>query len=141
MSKIKEIALYIIITNPTLPYTKIAELCVKNEIKMLQLREKHDTFTDKELLKIAREIKSITIGSDTLFIVNDRIDICLLSNADGVHLGQDDLSFEDACRLVCYDKLIGVSTHNLNQAEEALKHKPDYIGFGPVFQTPTKKIP
>lgn len=97
--------------------------------------------SDKNLLAIAREIVSITKNSETKFIINDRIDLVLLSDADGVHLGQDDLNIESARKLLPKDKIIGLSTHNLKQAEIALLSNPDYIGFGPVYKTPTKKIP
>ena len=131
--------LYIIITKPVLKYTQIAEICVRNQIKYLQLREKD--IEDRELLQIARDISSITKNSDTKFIINDRVDICLLAGADGVHLGQDDISFADAKRLLPLDKIIGLSTHDLTQATEALKLDPDYIGFGPIYATPTKRKP
>ncbi|MFI3267295.1 MAG: thiamine phosphate synthase [Rikenellaceae bacterium] len=130
--------LYVIITKPTLNYREIAEICVAKEVKMLQLREKH--FNDKELLKVAREIASITKGTATNFIVNDRVDIALLSDADGVHLGQDDLSITEARKILGNDKIIGLSTHSIKQAQEALIEKPDYIGFGPIYATPTKEI-
>jgi thiamine-phosphate pyrophosphorylase len=84
---------------------------------------------------------SITKGFDTKFILNDRIDLCILSDADGVHLGQDDISARDARKLLPEGKIIGLSTHNIRQAEEALKANPDYIGFGPIYQTPTKLKP
>ena len=131
--------LYVIMTNPVLPYTKIAEICVKQKIRYLQLREKE--FDDKNLLKIAREIKSITKGSETMFIVNDRVDICMLSDADGIHLGQEDISFNDARMILPKEKIIGLSTHNIEQAQSALELDPNYIGFGPIYSTPTKKKP
>ncbi|MFI3262990.1 MAG: thiamine phosphate synthase [Rikenellaceae bacterium] len=130
--------LYVIITKPTLSYKEIAEICVEKGVKMLQLREKH--LNDKELLEVAREIVAITKGTETNFIVNDRVDIALLSDADGVHLGQDDLSIEDARKILGNDKIIGLSTHSIAQAKEALTFKPDYIGFGPIYATPTKEI-
>jgi thiamine-phosphate pyrophosphorylase len=135
----KDFGLYIIITNPVLPYCRIAEICVKNEIAMLQLREKH--LTDKEIIKIARELKSIVKGSVTNLIINDRPDIALLCEADGLHLGQDDISCEDAKKIVGDSIKIGLSTHSLEQAKEALKKKPDYIGFGPVYETTAKAKP
>ena len=131
--------LYIIISNPVLPYSKIAEICVKHNIRYLQLREKH--LDDKSLLAIAKDIKSITKNSETKFIVNDRIDICLLSDADGLHLGQEDISFLDAKSLLPKNKIIGLSTHNTEQAKTAINFNPDYIGFGPVYKTPTKQKP
>lgn len=131
--------LYIIITKPELPYTKVAEICVDNEITMLQLREKH--LSDKELLKIARDIKSITKGSKTKFVINDRPDIAVLSDADVLHLGQEDISYEDARKIVGNNMKIGLSTHSIGQAKEALEKNPYYIGFGPVYKTTTKEKP
>ncbi|MBP7563395.1 MAG: thiamine phosphate synthase [Candidatus Cloacimonetes bacterium] len=131
--------LYIIMTQPVLPYTRIAEICVKHKIKYLQLREKH--FSDKVLLQLAKDIQSICIHSETQFIVNDHVSIAILSEADGVHLGQDDLSKNDAEKILTRKKVIGLSTHNLLQAETALAEKPDYIGFGPLYTTPTKANP
>ena len=135
----KDFGLYIIITNPVLTYSRIAEICVKNEIAMLQLREKH--LTDKEIIKIARELKSIVKGSVTNLIINDRPDIAVLCEADGLHLGQDDISFEDARKIVGDSIKIGLSTHSIEQAKEALKKTPDYIGFGPVYETTAKDKP
>lgn len=106
---------------------------------MLQLREKH--LCDKALLGACEEILAVTAGTATRFIVNDRADIALLSGADGVHLGQDDISLEAARRILGPDKIVGLSTHSIAQAREALAQHPDYIGFGPIYPTPTKVIP
>lgn len=130
--------LYVIITKPILSYKQIAEICVEKGVKMLQLREKH--LSDRELLAVAREISAITKGTATNFIVNDRVDIALLSDADGVHLGQDDLSIAEARKIIGNDKIIGLSTHSIQQAKDALSQNPDYIGFGPIYATPTKEI-
>lgn len=131
--------LYVIITNPVLPYHQIAEICVSEKVPWLQLREKNKT--DAELLLIAKTIQSITNGSDTSFIVNDRVDIALLANADGVHLGQNDLPYDSIKNLVPKSFMIGLSTHSIDQAKQALEKRPSYIGFGPIWPTPTKKIP
>jgi len=133
-----DFGLYVILTNPVLSYEKIAEICVQRGIGMLQLREKH--LIDKQLLDAARRIKSVTKGSPTLFVVNDRADIAALSDADVLHLGQDDLPMAEARRIVGENMKIGLSTHSLRQAREALALKPDYIGFGPVYPTTTKAI-
>ncbi len=74
-------------------------------------------------------------------IINDRIDICLSVNADGVHLGQNDFPLEAARKLLGKKKIIGFSTHNFKQAKEAHKRPVDYIGLGPVFATASKKNP
>ncbi len=134
----EDFGLYIIITKPVLPYTEIAEICVKHGIRMLQLREKH--LPDRDLLKIARDIRYITRGTKTNFVINDRPDIAALVEADFLHLGQDDLPVEEA-RKIIGDMPVGLSTHSLEQAREALKKNPAYIGFGPVYPTPTKEKP
>jgi thiamine-phosphate pyrophosphorylase len=130
--------IYIIVTNPCLPYTTIAEKCVSHGIRMLQLREKN--FTDKELIRIGKEMKSITKGSLTNFVINDRPDIAAICDADILHLGQDDISLEDA-RKVVGDMKIGLSTHSVDQAIKALAMNPEHIGFGPIYPTNAKAKP
>lgn len=87
---------------------------------------------------MAAEALELTRAAGALLIVNDRADIALASQADGVHLGQEDLPAKVARKLMG-DKIIGVSTHNPAQAEEAERAGADYIGFGPVFATGTKE--
>lgn len=130
--------LYVIATRPTLSYERVAEICVKRGIRFLQLREKH--LSDKELLDAAKRIKSVTNGTDTMFVVNDRPDIAYLSGADVLHLGQDDIPIEEARKIVG-NMHIGLSTHSIEQAREALDKNPLYIGFGPVYPTTTKANP
>lgn len=134
----QDFGIYIIITNPQLPYITIAEKCVYHGIKMLQLREKN--LSDRELIKIGKEIRSITKGTGTNFVVNDRPDIAAICDADFLHLGQDDISIEDARKVVGNMK-IGLSTHSIEQVKSALKKNPDYIGFGPIYPTNAKAKP
>jgi len=129
--------IYIIITHPALPYRTIAEDCVSMGIKMLQLREKD--IPDGQLLKIAKELREITRGTQTSLVIDDRPDIAALCQADYLHIGQSDLPIDEARKIVGNMK-IGLSTHSIAQVKEALKKNPDYIGFGPVFPTPTKAI-
>lgn len=129
---------YVILTRPVLSHATIAKKCVANGIKMLQLREKH--LSDNELIKIGKEIRGITWGTDTRFVVNDRPDIAAICKADYLHLGQDDISLEDARKIVG-DMKIGLSTHSIEQAKTALQKKPDYIGFGPIYPTNAKSRP
>lgn len=130
--------IYVIITKPVLPYTKIAEICAKKEIRYLQLREKD--LADRELLKIARSLKDALKGSKTRLVINDRPDIAYLCQADALHLGIDDLPWEEAKKIT--GKLnFGLSTHSLEQFKAALSFYPDYLGFGPIYPTPTKKKP
>lgn len=131
------IGLYVIITKPTLSYRQVAEICVEKQIKMLQLREKF--LSDNHLLKVARDLRDITKGTNTQLVINDRPDIAKLCNADVLHLGQDDVDIEDARKIVG-DMKIGLSTHSIMQAKIALEKNPYYIGFGPVYPTTTKQI-
>jgi thiamine-phosphate diphosphorylase len=87
--------------------------------------------TSGQLAKIARE-------AGATFIVNDHVDIALAVDADGVHLGQDDLPIEQARKVLGPGKLIGISTHSPEQARDAERRGADYIGFGPIFSTSTK---
>lgn len=134
----EDFGVYVIITNPQLKHRSIAEKCVSNGIRMLQLREKN--ISDRQLVKIGKEIRSITKGTMTNFVINDRPDIALLCDADYLHLGQDDISIEDARKIVGQMK-IGLSTHSIQQVNDALLKKPDYIGFGPIFPTNAKANP
>jgi thiamine-phosphate pyrophosphorylase len=134
----RDFGLYIILTKPQLPYTTIAEKCVQNGINMLQLREKH--LSDKELINIGKDIRSITKGTNTNFVINDRPDIAAICDADFLHLGQDDISIDEARKIVG-NMPIGLSSHSIEQAQEALKKKPAYIGFGPIYATNAKAKP
>ncbi len=104
--------------------------------QVIQLRDKCQD--KKTILKDASGLKSLLSKSDTLFIINDHIDIAMLVDADGVHLGQEDLPVEAARKLLGKDKIIGSSCHNIRQAIEAQDKGADYIGIGPMFPTSTK---
>ncbi len=134
----EQIGIYAIITNPVLSYRTFAEKCVHHGVRMIQLREKH--LSDKELIRIGQEIRSITSGTGTMFVINDRPDIALICKADYLHLGQDDIPIEEA-RKITGGMKIGLSTHSIEQARDALLKKPDYIGFGPVYPTNAKANP
>jgi thiamine-phosphate pyrophosphorylase len=103
---------------------------------MIQLREKE--LTDRELLGRARDVRRWTRQSNVLFILNDRPDLARLVEADGVHLGQDDLPLHEARRIVGPDMLIGISTHSLDQVRQAVLDGANYIGVGPAFPSATK---
>jgi len=104
-------------------------------IKMLQLRAK--SFAAKDFLTLAQLVRSETESHNCRLIVNDRADIAMACNADGVHLGQDDLPLEVGRRLLG-NKIIGISTHDIEQARQAQRGGADYIGFGPMFGSQTK---
>ena len=105
---------------------------------MVQLRAKR--LDDVAFLNIAKRVRSACAHAEVPFVINDRADIATLVRADGLHLGQDDLSIEDARRVV-RDMPIGMSTHNLEQAAKADIDGADLIAFGPVFETRTKENP
>lgn len=108
---------------------------VKGGITVLQLREKN--LSSRQFLNRAINIKKI-IPPHIAFIINDRIDVALACGADGVHLGQEDIPLSSARKILGEDKIIGVSTHNVEQAVRAGAEGADYIGVGPVFSTSTK---
>ncbi len=103
---------------------------------IIQLREKE--MTKRERLELGFRIRELTRQEGVLFIVNDDIDLAIILDADGVHLGQDDIPILFARRLM-KDKIIGISTHSLEQIEEAVNAGADYIGVGPIFETLTKE--
>ena len=107
-------------------------------VGIVQLREK--LLGDRELVAQGRRVREWTREAGALFILNDRPDLAVLTDADGVHVGQDELSVKDARRIVGPDKLVGVSTHTLEQARQAVLDGADYIGMGPVFATSTKQF-
>jgi thiamine-phosphate pyrophosphorylase len=104
--------------------------------QVVQLREKG--IADRELLDLAQRVRRITSDADALFIMNDRPDIARLAGADGVHLGQEELSVKDARRIMGPRAIVGVSTHSIEQAREAVLDGANYIGVGPVFPSRTK---
>lgn len=114
-----------------------ASFLLKGGASVIQLRAKG--LGGGEMLKAAREIKGLASFYGAAFIVNDRVDIALLSGADGVHLGQDDMAPHEARKALGPDAIIGLSTHNTDEAKEARSLGADYVSFGPVFATSTKK--
>jgi thiamine-phosphate pyrophosphorylase len=106
--------------------------------QVFQLREKK--LPDRKLIARARNVRQWTRQAGVLFIMNDRPDIARLVEADGVHLGQEDMSVKDARRLMGPDALIGVSTHNLDQLRQAILDGASYVGIGPTFASRTKSF-
>ncbi|HVM33384.1 MAG TPA: thiamine phosphate synthase [bacterium] len=109
---------------------------LKGGVQILQLRDY--SLKDGELLGAARALRELTRRYQALFIVNNRPDIAVLSEADGVHVGQEDLPVKEARRILGPGKIVGVSTHALGQAQKAIAEGADYLGVGPVYATPTK---
>ena len=133
---LKENNLYVI-TDQKENLLEIIENILIAGVKIIQHRFKKGT--DKDHLQEAIQIKNLCKRYNSLFIINDRIDIAIASNADGIHLGQDDLGLKTARKLLGYSKIIGISANNEIEISYALKEGCDYIGIGPVFETVTKK--
>ena len=106
-------------------------------VDILQFREK--TMPAKKILELGKKLKQLCLEYGAIFIINDRIDIAAVLEADGVHLGQDDLSVKAAREILGEKCIVGVSTHAPEQALRAVEDGADYIGAGPVFATPTKE--
>ena len=109
---------------------------LKGGVQIVQLREK--TASAKEFVELGRKVKELCAIYDALFIINDRVDVAHIVGADGVHLGQDDIDIDSARHILGKDAIVGISTHAPEQAEKAVASGADYIGVGPVFETPTK---
>jgi len=133
---LKENDLYVI-TDQKENLLEIIEEILIAGVRIIQHRFKKGT--DKDHLQEAIKIKNLCKRYNSLFIVNDRLDIALASNADGIHLGQDDLDLKTARKLLGFSKIIGISANNEIDISNALKDGCDYLGIGPVFETATKK--
>lgn len=114
----------------------IVEEAVKGGVTMVQLREKD--ISTREFVELAIRLKKKLHPYRVPLIINDRADVALAADADGLHIGQNDLSFATARRLLGRGKIIGLSVENLEQVHEANRLEVDYIGISPVFGTPTK---
>lgn len=124
--------LYLILDAASHRFGEIARAASLADIPAVQLRCKDAS--DRVFLEKALELRGILSGKPTLFIVNDRVDIALLSGADGVHLGQHDIDPLHARELMGAEAVIGLSTHNAEEVKKAASKSVDYIGFGPVFE-------
>ncbi len=124
--------LYLILTDPAQGYERMTEMAVAEGLPVVQLRYKRDDV--REFLALAHAMREITRGTKTKLIINDRVDITLMSRADGVHLGQNDVSPKEARAVLGEAMIIGLSTHNLDQVDKAQAEPINYIGFGPVYK-------
>lgn len=118
------------------PIDDTVRLVLEAGVKWIQYRDKEGS--GREIHRNALRLRRLTRDFNAAFIVNDYADIACLAEADGVHLGQDDLPAEAARKIIGGDKLIGISTHSVEQAVAAEKSGAFYIGFGPIFHTATK---
>ena len=113
-----------------------ARLVIDGGADTVQLREK--TISDSKFISLAREVRDITTKRGSLLIINDRVHVVRKVNADGIHLGQQDMSALEARNTIGDEKIIGVSTHSITQARQAQKDGADYIAIGPIYPTSTK---
>ncbi len=117
--------------------SKMVEAAIEGGATFIQLREKH---LEKEaFLAEAKKIKAITDRYHIPFVIDDDVEIAMEVDADGVHVGQDDMSLAQARRMLGDDKIIGVSAHNVEEARKAQEGGADYLGVGACFSTSTKK--
>lgn len=116
----------------------LVQAALAGGVDVVQLRDKQAT--DRELLQAGRAIREWTTSAERLFVMNDRPDLAVLTEADGVHVGQEELSVREARRIVGPHCFVGVSTHSLAQARQAVLDGADYLGVGPTFPSATKQF-
>lgn len=135
----KEFKLYVITGeqfHPGRSMLEVMEEAIIGGADIIQLRDKSSY--KRVVLEKAQALREMTRRYGVTFIVNDHIDVALAVDADGIHLGQDDLPIAEARKIVGPDKWIGISTHAIEEAREAEREGADYIGVGPVFETKSK---
>lgn len=118
-------------------YPEVIEACIRGGARVIQLREKN--WPAAKILEVGRYIRSVTKQNNVTFIVNDRVDLALALEADGIHVGQQDISVEVVRKLVGPDMIVGASAGTPEEARKAERDGANYIGVGPVFPTETKK--
>jgi thiamine-phosphate pyrophosphorylase len=132
--------LYVIIDTPTLQgrrHVEVARQAIRGGAKIIQLRDK--TLRKKELLPIAHELKNLCTEQGVFFIMNDYLDLALETEADGLHLGQEDLPVSVARKLLPIDRIVGCSTTTVEEARAAQAEGADYIAVGSIFPTSSKE--
>ena len=137
--KKEDLRLYLV-TDRTMAKERPIEIIVKQAVEggvtMVQLREK--LIGTRDFIALALKLKEVLKPYGVPLIINDRVDVALAADADGVHIGQSDMPYAFARRILGPDKIIGLSVENFEQIEEANRLDVDYIGVSPVFSTPTK---
>ena len=118
---------------------EVVQQMIEGGIAIIQYREKRSSKSPADMLAECRDIRKLTRDNGVLLIINDYPDLAQLVDADGVHVGQDDLTVAEVRRIIGPDKLIGLSTHSPEQAAAAVLAGADYIGVGPIFKTTTKE--
>ncbi len=135
--KFKGIRLYVLITsNELAEVEKLTQQCAIGGANCIQLRAKG--LEDNLLLELASKFVKLCKDNNIVSIINDRLDIAIASDADGVHLGQNDLPVGKARQLMLKPMIIGSSTHNIEELEKACQQNPTYVAIGPAFATETK---
>ncbi len=129
---------YLLVTDALCPLGagRVIHEALAAGVRIIQIREK--AMSDRQLIAHCRNVRKWTRSHDALMIVNDRPDIAAMVEADGVHLGQEECTVADARMIVGPERLIGVSTHTIEQARQAVLDGADYLGVGPTFPTTTK---
>jgi thiamine-phosphate diphosphorylase len=117
-------------------HLEVVQAAILGGVTVVQYREKQAS--TRRMIDEAWELRDLCRGHGVPFIVNDRVDVALAVEADGVHVGQDDMPASLARRLIGHDKILGVSAENVEQALAAQAEGADYIGASPIFATPTK---
>lgn len=117
-------------------HIEIAKIAIHGGADIIQFRDKY--MASGEMINTALQIRNLCLKHSVIFIVNDRADIAMISNADGVHLGKEDIPIREARKLLGKNKIIGATAHSLNEAIKAEKEGADYIGYGHIFATTTK---
>lgn len=132
--------LYVLIDGQRSPaeFEALVRQLITAGVHVLQLRDKQ--LTDAALIDRARRLRALSWQTQALFIMNDRPDIAALVQADGVHVGQEEMELADVRTLCGPEMLIGVSTHTLGQAQQAASGGADYVGVGPTFESGTKRF-
>jgi thiamine-phosphate pyrophosphorylase len=115
---------------------EIVQAAIRGGVTVVQYREK--SASTRRMIEEARELRDLCRARGIPFIVNDRVDVALAADADGVHVGQNDMPASLARKLIGRDKILGVSAENVAQARAAVTDGADYIGASPIFATPTK---
>jgi thiamine-phosphate pyrophosphorylase len=137
---LESVDLYPVITESFCAGRTSLEVCrqvLAGGARILQVREKE--LSKRAFFSLARAARELTMQSHALLIINDHVDIALAVSADGIHLGQDDLPLAEA-RKLAPDLLLGISTHNREEARQAEAGGADYVNIGPIFPTPTKAL-
>jgi thiamine-phosphate pyrophosphorylase len=140
LERLAAVRLYVLVDgrSTTEEFDRLVRSLIAAGVDAIQLRDKK--LDDRALLDRARCLREATQNTPSLFIMNDRADLAVLARADGVHVGQEELSIKDARTIVGPEMLIGVSTHSIEQARQAVLDGASYMGVGPTFPSGTKSF-